>query len=147
MKAPYQYLVSACLSGFPCRYDGMAKTKKEVVKLVDNKRAFPVCPELLGKRKTPRQKAEIEKGEGLDVLLGKSKVLQEDGTDVTKQFIKGAKETLKLAQALGIKKALMKQKSPSCGCGLIYVKGKLVKGDGVTTALLRKEGIEILPSD
>jgi uncharacterized protein YbbK (DUF523 family) len=147
MDSEYIYLVSACLTGISCRYDGTSRNKKEVAKLVKDKKAFPVCPEVLAKRGIPRKKTEIEKGEGRDVLLGKSKVLEEDGTDVTPQFVKGAKETLKIAKKFKIKKAIMKQKSPSCGCGLIYIKGQLVKGNGVTTALLKNEGIEVIPSE
>jgi uncharacterized protein YbbK (DUF523 family) len=105
---------------------------------------FPVCPELLGGLSVPRVPAEIVGGDGLDVLEGKAKVLNMDGVDVTAQFVEGAKRTLQIAQAIGAEEALFIEKSPSCGCGKIFdgtFKEKFRAGDGVTAALLKKNGI------
>ncbi|MFC1509633.1 DUF523 domain-containing protein [Candidatus Omnitrophota bacterium] len=106
---------------------------------------MPVCPEVLGGRKVPRTKTEIKGGGGEDVLDGTAKVLDENGKDVTSEFIKGALETLRIAKTNSIKKAILKSKSPSCGSGQIYdgsFKRRLIKGNGVTAALFKREGIK-----
>ncbi len=145
MKVKTEYLVSACLAGEECRYDGKSSKDKKVAQLVKKGLAIPVCPEKLGGLSIPRSKAEIEKGNGKDIISKKSKVITEEGVDITSQMIKGAREALSIAQRYRIKKAFMKNKSPSCGCGRIYRKGKLIKGDGVTVALLKKKDIKIIP--
>lgn len=104
---------------------------------------MPLCPEQLGGLPTPRLESQIVGGDGQDVLAGKAKVLMRDGKDVTYNFLRGAEETLKLAQLIGVKKAILKQGSPSCGFGEIYRDKKIIKGRGVTAALLAKERIEI----
>lgn len=130
-------LVSACLVGINCRYDGKSKLNQECLKLFKKGRLISVCPEQLGGLSVPREPAEIQK-------LGK--VLTKNGEDVTKNFNKGAKETLKIARILRIKEAIFKSKSPSCGLGLVYdgsFSGKLIKGNGITTALLKKNKIQV----
>jgi len=145
MNVKPKYLVSACLAGEKCRYDGKSSEDKKIVQLVKKGLAIPVCPEKLGGLPVPRPKAEIDKGDGKDVVSKKSKVITEEGTDITSQMIKGAKKTLRIAQRYKIKKIFMKDKSPSCGCGKIYRKGRLIKGDGVTVALLKEKNIKIIP--
>lgn len=116
------------------------------MKCLRDKNIIPVCPEQLGGLTTPRLPAEIKDGGGQDVLDGLARVVDKEGTDVTDQFIKGAYETLKLARLLGARKAILKEKSPSCGPGKIYdgnFKGNLIDGSGVTAALLRSNGIEV----
>ena len=138
-------LVSACLAGYPCRYDGTEKTDENVVAMVRNREAIPVCPELLGGLSTPRIPSEMDL-DGASVLLGKGKVLTEDGTDITQSFLKGAFETLKLCRLYGVERAVLKANSPSCGCGSIYdgtFSGNTKPGDGVTTALLKINGIPV----
>jgi len=140
-------LVSACLAGYPCRYDGTEKTDENVVAMVRNGEAIPVCPELLGGLSTPRIPSEMDL-DGASVLLGKGKVLTEDGTDITQSFLKGAFETLKLCRLYGVERAVLKANSPSCGCGSIYdgtFSGNTKPGDGVTTALLKINGIPVKP--
>ena len=113
---------------------------------------IPVCPEQLGGLKTPRAGCGILGGDGKDVLSGKAKVLDRRGEDLTENFIRGAEETLKIAKLYDIKKAIFKQGSPSCGSGLVFrwkeENGKWRncrrKGNGVTTALLKRSGIEVL---
>ena len=103
-------------------------------------------PEVLGGLFIPSVPAEIRGGDGRDVLKGKATVINIDGIDVSCEFIKGAFETLRIAQAVGAKEALLIEKSPSCGCGKIFdgtFSDKFKGGDGVTTALLKKNGIKV----
>ncbi len=137
-------LVSACLLGIKCRYDGKHKLTKSIKDLQEKVDLIPVCPEQIGGLRTPRPAAQIEGGDGNDVLDGRAKVVEVVVRgDVTKEFLAGAENTLTLAQFYDIKEAYMKSRSPSCGCGGIMVDGKLVEGDGVTTALLKRSGIEV----
>lgn len=129
-------LVSACLAGFSCRYDGGCKADDRIVRLVREGRAIPACPEQLGGLSTPRSPAEIRKNDGA--------VMAADGRDVTAAFQKGAKEALRICRLYGLKKALLKARSPSCGVGSVYdgtFSGTLTDGDGVTAALLAANGI------
>lgn len=138
-------LVSACLAGVNCAWDGKNRLDKKIKELVDSKLAIPLCPEVLGGRDRPRTKAEIKGGSGEDVLDGKAKVFDEQGKDVTDKFLKGAYLVLQTAKKYNIKKAILKSKSPSCGVGRVYdgsFKGNLVRGDGVSAALLKREGLE-----
>jgi uncharacterized protein YbbK (DUF523 family) len=129
-------IVSACLAGVQCRYDGAGKPCEAVIRLVAEGKAMPVCPEQLGGLTTPRLSSEIRDG----------KVVRKDGVDVTGEFERGAREALKLAQLVGAREAILKSRSPSCGVGKIYdgnFNGILIDGDGVFTALCRKNGIEV----
>ena len=139
-------LVSACLAGRACRYDGSAGADDEVATLVREGRAVLVCPEVDGGLGTPRPPAEISAGEGADVLAGRARVLTEAGEDVTAQYLAGARSALDLAREKGVRRAILKARSPSCGHGSIYdgtFTGHAVPGDGVTAALLISEGIVI----
>jgi uncharacterized protein YbbK (DUF523 family) len=110
----------------------------------------PVCPEQLGGLATPRVPQEVQGGTGEDVLNGKCKVINKNGEDVTRQFIRGAEETLRIVRQLNIREFIGKSKSPSCGCGKIYdgsFSGRLIKGDRVTSALLQRSGIRIIPEE
>ena len=115
------------------------------MELVGKGRALLACPEELAGFSAPREKAFFFEGDGNDIISGKGKIITLDGKDITSQMVKGAKKTLQLAKKHNIKYAIMKKTSPSCGYGKIYRKGRLVKGDGVTAALLKKEGIKIIP--
>ena len=138
-----EYIVSACFVGVNCTYDGTNNLIPKVVDLVTSGKALPVCPEQLGGLSTPRTPAEIHGGDGRDVINGKASVVTNDGVDVTENFLAGAREALKLARLVGAGKAIMKERSPSCGCDYIYRNGEVVKGNGVTTALFQQEGIEV----
>ena len=143
-------IVSACLAGCRCRYDGGQKTDPRIERLVARGLAIPVCPEQLGGLATPRSPCEIPNGAGADALLGQARVFSRDGEDVTENFLKGAHETLRICKMTGAKAAVLKAQSPSCGCGLIYdgtFSGKKREGDGVTAALLRKNGIQVLSEE
>jgi uncharacterized protein YbbK (DUF523 family) len=133
-------ICSACLLGVPCRYDGVGKPDKKILALSKKEILIPVCPEQLGGMATPRVSAE-RRGDH---------VVTNDGEDVTEKFARGAQEVLKIAKIYGIKTAIFKQRSPSCGCGQIYdggFTGKVVRGDGVTTQLLKENGIDVLSEE
>ena len=129
-------LVSACLLGVCCRYDGQAKPHEGVLSLLGRHTLIPVCPEIYGGLATPRPAAE---------RVGK-RVLTAQGGDVTAQYRRGAEETLRLGRLYGCEAALLKERSPSCGSGVIHngrFDGGLPPGDGVTAALLRANGIAV----
>jgi uncharacterized protein YbbK (DUF523 family) len=133
-------LVSACLLGVNCNFEGKNWLDPTLLKEFAKGDLFPVCPEVLGSLSIPRVPAEIIGGDGQDVLEGKVKVINIDGVDVSRKFVKAAFETLRIAQAVGATEALLIEKSPSCGCGKIFdgtFSDKFKDGDGVTVALLR----------
>lgn len=139
-------LVSACLIGVNCKYNGGNNFNNEILQRFKEVGIIPVCPEQLGGLSTPRTPAEIYNGDGKDVLEGVASVITKDGKDVTEEFIKGARETLRIAQSQGVTNAILKARSPSCGKGKIYdgaFSGTLKQGDGVTTALLKIKGINV----
>ncbi|MEW6623465.1 MAG: DUF523 domain-containing protein [Bacillota bacterium] len=136
-------IVSGCLLGINCRYNGGNNYLPALHDLMKKGRVIPVCPEQLGGTPTPRPASEIVGGDGRDVLLGKAKVLDINGRDVTEIFLKGAHEVLKIAKGSGAKEIIFKERSPSCGVKEIYdgtFSSKTIQGMGVTTALLEKEG-------
>ena len=145
MSDKIQYLVSACFCGIPCRFDGKSAKDKRVEKLVRMQKAVPICPEILGGLSVPREGVEIVQGEGKDVVCGSALVISEKGDDMTPFLLRGAFASLKIARKLKIKKAWMKKKSPSCGCGQIKRRGRLTEGDGITVALFKREGIKVVP--
>ena len=131
-----QYVVSACLAGEPCRYDGGCSPCPAVQRLIRAGQALPVCPETLGGLPTPRGPSEIRGG----------RVVAKDGTDVTDAFTRGAEEALRLAQENGCTAAILKARSPSCGSGEIYdgtFTGTRVPGEGVFARMAREAGLEI----
>ncbi|CDG34828.1 protein of unknown function DUF523 [Acetivibrio thermocellus BC1] len=120
------------------------------MKLCSEETLIPVCPEQLGGCPTPRVPSEIADGDGADVLDGKSRVMNKNGEDVTEYFIKGAQEVLKIAKTMGIKKAILKARSPSCGFGSIYdgtFSGKTKRGNGVTSEILVRNGVSVLTEE
>ena len=129
-------LISACLLGFECKYCGGSNKlpEQQLAVLRERFRLIPVCPETAGGLPTPRDPSERRGG----------KVVSNQGRDVTAQYQKGAETALTLARRYGCKAALLKEKSPSCGSGLIYdgsFTGKLIPGDGVAAEELKKEGL------
>jgi uncharacterized protein YbbK (DUF523 family) len=139
-------LVSACLAGCNCTYEGKNKLKSSVKNKVDSGHALPVCPEVMGGLSIPRENSEIAGGDGGDVLRKKARVLSVSGKDITPNYLLGAKRVLRLAVKHKVRKAILKSKSPACGSGRIYdgaFRRKLKKGDGVLTALLRQHGIKV----
>ena len=133
-------LISACLLGLACRYDGdvsrAAFDDDTIKRLTSEHNLVPFCPEIYGGLRTPREPAELQSG----------KVISKIGSDVTESYTKGAREALKIAKLLGCKAAILKEKSPSCGSGKIYdgsFTGTLTDGDGITVRLLSENGIAI----
>ena len=134
-------LVSACLVGLNCKYNGSNNFNEKVLNLVRDGKAILVCPEQLGGLTTPRLPSEIK------VIDGKKYVFMNNGNNVTKEYERGALEVLELAKKLGITKAILKSNSPSCGCGIIYdgtFTGNKIPGNGITTQLLINNGIEVI---
>ncbi|OIJ19300.1 hypothetical protein BKP45_14190 [Anaerobacillus alkalidiazotrophicus] len=143
-------LVSSCLAGLEVRYNGTHCLDKKIRQMIEKKQAITVCPELLGGFSTPREPAEIVGGNGEDVLDGKAKVIGKSGKDVTIMYIKGAYSTLIKAQEVGATIVILKEFSPSCGSSMIYngeFKGKKIVGNGVTTALLERNGIQVVSEE
>lgn len=133
-------LVSACLIGVECRYNGKGHPDERVLKLSERHTLIPVCPEQLGGLPTPREPSERAEGG----------VVGRDGRDVTTEFERGAEETLRIAELCCCSCAVMKSKSPSCGCGRIYdgtFSGRLIPGDGVAAEKLRGCGIRVVTED
>ena len=130
-------LVSACLLGEPCRYDGKSKACERVCALRKTYELVPICPEVMGGLPTPRVPSEI---------IGDHVVMQ-NGTDVTENYRNGAQKALSIALENGCNLAILKERSPSCGCGEIYdgsFTKKLIAGDGITAALLKQHGIRVI---
>lgn len=130
-------LVSACLLGINCKYDGTNNKNDKVLEYLKDKEVIPICPEIMGGLPTPRVPSEIKD----------NKVISKDNNDVTNNFYKGAEEVLYLAKLLNVKKALLKAKSPSCGVGEIYdgtFTHTKIKGDGITTRVLKENNIEVI---
>ena len=133
-------LVSACLLGVCCQYDGESKPNENVIKLREKYTLIPICPEEDGGLPTPRTPSE---------RIG-DKVLMRDGKDVTENYRRGAEYALERARTFGCTAAVLKARSPSCGKGKIYdgsFTGTLTDGDGVAAELLMKNGITVYTED
>ena len=129
-------LISACLLGCRCRYDGGSKPHPVAERLAQHHELVPVCPEQLGGLPTPRPPAE---------RVG-ARVVTAAGGDVTEQYRRGGEEAVRLCRLLGCQAAVLKERSPSCGSGEIYdgtFSGRLTKGDGVAAAALKAAGIPV----
>ena len=129
-------LISACLLGCACRYDGKSKPHPLAVELARRGLAVPVCPEQLGGLPTPRKPSERQGG----------RVVMADGRDVTAEYRRGAEEALSLLEFFHAEGAVLKERSPSCGKGVIYdgsFSGALTEGDGVFAQLLRERGVPV----
>lgn len=134
--AKEKLLVSACLFGLPCRYDGKSVKKVDITPLAERYELVPICPEIYGGLPTPRTPSE---------RVG-DKVMMRDGRDVTENYQRGAESALEIAKMLGCTKALLKSRSPSCGVGSIYdgsFSGTLIPGNGVTAQILLEEGFSV----
>lgn len=140
-------LVSACLLGQPVRYDGRSSGHPDLLQTWQREgRVVPLCPEVAGGLPTPRPPAEIPGGQGGAVLDGEAQVVTVGGEDVSAQFLAGARLALELVRRHGIRVAVLKSGSPSCGNLLVYdgtFSGTKVSGEGVTSALLRREGVQV----
>ena len=133
--------MSACLLGVRCNHEGEANTSAAVVALGERFRLVPVCPETAGGLPTPRPAAEIQPD---------GRVLSVAGSDVTSAYHRGAAHAVRLASSLGAGAAVLKARSPSCGCHEVYdgsFTRTRVPGEGVTAAALRAAGVEVLSED
>ena len=140
LSKPCRYVVSACLAGLPCRYDGRTNFKPDVAELVASGLAVPVCPEEMGGLPTPRTPSERLNG----------RVVAADGYDVTAEFLAGAEAALYVAEEYGCDAAILKARSPSCGCGRIYdgtFSRTLIEGNGVFAEMLLKKNFEVFTEE
>ncbi|MEG0488108.1 MAG: DUF523 domain-containing protein [Acinetobacter sp.] len=145
-----KYLISACLVGENVRYDAKNCLKLKLKQLLDTQQAVVICPEVSGGLSTPRFPAEIINGDGVAVLQGLAKVMDQQGIDVTREFILGAEKTLKLAQQYQVTHVILKANSPSCGSQMIYdgsFSNHKIAGKGVTAALLEQHGFTVMTED
>lgn len=143
---PKKILVSSCLVGKKCSYDGEARTSSKVAELCSRCVCIDICPEIEGGLECPREIHEIADGTGEDVLDGKARVMSISGADHTNNFLKGAEATLRAALENGVSVAIMKARSPSCGTHNVYsgkFDGTLKDGSGVTAAILKRNGIKV----
>lgn len=138
-------LVSACLLGLSTRYDGRSKRNPQVLEHLRKNGLIPipVCPEQLAGLPTPRPKTCFAAGDGADVLDGKGSLVRDDGSEVGRIFVSGADETLQIACLTGSREALFKERSPSCGVHQVYCGHRIVSGQGVATALLLRNGLQV----
>lgn len=140
-------LVSACLLGINCKYNGDNNKDFKVLEYLKDKEFIIVCPEQLGGMSTPRDPSEIIRLDGDAVINGETSVITNKRLDVTKKFKLGANETLKIAKLYNCTEAILKEGSPSCGSNYIYdgtFTGKKRDGIGVTTSLLKHNGIKVI---
>ncbi|WP_017150180.1 DUF523 domain-containing protein [Bacillus bingmayongensis] len=143
-------VLSACLGGIACRYDGNDNLISKIEELLQNEEAVLICPEVLGGLPTPRPSAEIIGGNGDDVLDGEAMVMDKDGNDVTEAFIQGAYKALEAIKDLNPEYIILKERSPSCGSSTIYTgefNGNKQDGYGVTTALFRRHGFTVMSEE
>lgn len=136
-------MISACLLGIPCRYDGQHSSCPDLINFLGSIHFIPFCPEQMGGLPTPRSPADIKGGDGRDILSGNARVINTDGKDVTKAFKNGAYLALRLAKLSGSFTAIMKDKSPSCGLQTPYCEKQSGFGIGVAAALFESSGIRI----
>lgn len=139
------YLVSSCLAGVNCRYNGSNSEDKVVADLVKEGKAVAICPEIIAGLPSPRPSCELSEDSE-----GNIAVISDKGEDFTEEFVKGSEMALEIAEILGIRKAILQSRSPTCGCGLIYdgkFSGKLIEGNGLFAELLIKSGIEVCTED
>ena len=142
-------LFSSCIAGVKCRYNGSSSYKENLLKNI-NEEFIHICPEILAGFKIPRKPCEIVNGSGEDVLIGKAKILNIDGLDITEQMLIGTQKSLQICLEKNVKKAYLQTKSPTCGCGKIYdgtFSSKLKNGNGVFTALLIRNNITVIESE
>jgi len=139
-------LVSACLLGKKCRYDGSSNPSDQLSTLIGDREVVAVCPEEMGGLGTPRLAACLD-GNASDIIAGRGQVIDCSGGDVTDAFLEGAKKTAAIAETHRVTLAILKERSPSCGVCQVYEQGILAGGRGVTTEMLVRRGIPVLALD
>ncbi len=139
-----RYIVSACLAGVACRHDCRHSRNEDVLRLLVEGKALPACPAQLGGLPTPRVPAELRGGDGRAVLSGAAFVADRSGAVLTERYLKGAIEFCRLAKKWGGTRAVLRDRSPSCATGRLYIDGRVRGGRGVAAALLEAEGFTLL---
>ena len=142
----FKFLISACLAGFNCKYNGKNNLNPKIRDLFDRGSSLAVCPEVMGGLLTPRPPAEIIGGDGAAVLRKKAKVINAIGKDVTKECLRGSTAVVRLAKRYGVRKAILKSNSPCCGTDRIYdgtFTCSLKPGKGILAAALIKSGVKV----
>jgi uncharacterized protein YbbK (DUF523 family) len=142
-------LVSACLLGLATRYDGKAKRSQAVMEYLQREDLLPipVCPEQLAGMSTPREQTFFKSGSGFDVLAGEGHAVSASGKSMNDIFCRGARMVLQIGHLSHCRRALLKERSPSCGVHLIYRGEARVPGTGVTAALLIEKGFEVFSEE
>lgn len=148
LRAAPTVLVSACLLGEACRYDGRSQRSERVLAALEGKAVIPICPEAAAGLGIPRPPVDLAGGTGADVWAGRARALtRETREDRTAAFQEGARLALDAARRFDATVALLKEKSPSCGSQRVYETGVLRPGEGITTALLRADGRTVVSDE
>ena len=151
MQSPQQkpILVSACLLGLDCRYNGLCKKNSSVLNFLQEGHytIIPICPEQLAGLPTPRPTTQFASGNGATILSGEGQLLSANRVRMNETFIKGANQVLAIARMNHCNLAIMKERSPSCGVHQISLNDQIVSGSGVTTALLKQNRISVFNED
>jgi uncharacterized protein YbbK (DUF523 family) len=142
MRKP-RYIVSACLIGKHCRYNGEDKAHAGVLRFLRGKRYVAVCPEMLAGWGVPRPPVEFHGGGAAELAEGEARIVDNRGRDRTPSLMRGIKKALAKARSLGVRGAVLKERSPSCGVHKVYQNGELTRGQGLFTYWLRKHGVEV----
>lgn len=140
-------LVSACLVGFRCRYDGKDKLDLNVLRRLEGHSWLAVCPEQWAGLSTPRDPIMFEGGTGRDIQEGRARIVRVDGTDVTEELIEASRSIIRMAKLYGVRTGILKERSPSCGVRRTYRGDDLVEGMGIFAAMLQREGVEIFSEE
>lgn len=138
-------LVSACLLGLRTRFDATSKENAAVLSWLEQEQLLPIpiCPEQLAGLATPRERTRFASGDGAAVIAGTGSVVSWSGLPMNAFFLRGAREALHIARLSGCRRALLKERSPSCGVHHIHCGAQMVPGVGVTTAMLQAAGISV----
>ena len=138
-------IVSACLAGINTRYNGANCGHPKIIEMVASGKAIPLCPEQIGGLQTPRASISFVRGDGYALMKGISGVraIGIDGVDYSQNLINGAFEVLRIAKMFSVSRAILKDRSPSCGVFKVWKDNREVEGCGVTTAILRINSVEV----
>ncbi|MGC8838130.1 MAG: DUF523 domain-containing protein [Anaerolineae bacterium] len=143
-------MVSGCLLGLLCRYDGGHCLDPRLTLWAARGRLVPICPEVAGGLPIPRPLAEIQGGPAEAILTGRAVIRNVEGQDVTGPYLAGAKATLALARRVGARVAILKERSPSCGSHVVYdgtFHRNLIPGQGLTALVLRAAGLQVFSEE
>lgn len=141
------YMVSACLVGINCRYDGANSFSETVAAFLEGRQFMPVCPELLAGLGVPRVPCRFSGGDGQAVVAGRARVVDEADNDLTEPFLIGANRALVIVRQRSITSAILNERSPSCGVREVHIGREKVPGMGVMTALLAGHGVRVMSDE